>query len=163
MYEQPNQQQLPCYIGYLASHKDFSISERPIPHPLAKTYSISLTLSEGHKWLYLDFLYFDIANSTDCAANPASGLVIGNEHNLDHVCLFNTSMPGRIIPLNSAAMTIEKFQKFQKKIGDHRRGFLLYYQSMCHHVTLVFAGKHWCKWGCCRTGSKLNYLFTLKK
>lgn len=136
LYEAPNQRQLPDNEGYLASHEDFSMIETPIPHPLNKDYSIKLTLSARHKWLYLDLIYFDIADATTCP----SGLVmreIGNENFFYHVCSDIASLPERIIPLNSEGVTIELAYKFQKEMDNERRGVLLYYKS--YYVMLVFA------------------------
>ena len=118
--------------GYIASHENFNLERTHISSPLNSTYSISLSHSTTQyiNWLYLDLIYYDITDITDCTRD-STGLVIkkqeGNQK-LYRICPTSNSMPQRGIPLDSV-MNINLEYEFQQKAGDQRRGFILSYKG----------------------------------
>ena len=124
--------------GYIFSHGDFSLSEMTLSSPEKSNYYIiiSPTIDQSrYKWLYLNFLYFDIASSTDCEADTDSGLRVVNSdlaptEILYNVCMRNNSVNERVIQLDRSVGNLRlEYEYQQQKMGENWRGFVLYYKS----------------------------------
>ena len=142
---QTNEAKVSDAEGYIFSHSNFSLAKTSITPPRDSDYSIGLSpllTVNNYKWLYLNLIYFDIANSTECIEDIDSGLVIkGSEKTLEYICFSNKSMPERLIQLDNSVLDLELEYKYcPQTTGDHRRGFVLFYKSkMTLHsiVTLI--------------------------